>query len=92
MNNEASSSIAGNPPPIDDASRPEADAATNGSSAVVDRKRKLLEPLERKAKFISELMYQLDLTIYAELVFLYYLEYVHLQTALLSLVQIFERF
>jgi len=47
---------------------------SDGSPRAEWMRRRLLAPFRRKSEFVADLMFKLDLLIYAELVFLYYLE------------------
>lgn len=74
MNDEASPTTAPAADTQNDTSSSAAAVGSDGSPRVEWLRKRLLAPFKRKADFVSDLMFKLDLTIYAELVFLYYLE------------------
>jgi hypothetical protein len=72
MSDEASSTTAPGQANPEVATRRSSEARRDNEGLLL--RQRLMPPFRKKAEFISDLMYKLDLAIYAELVFLYYLE------------------
>jgi len=49
--------------------------SSNGESVQSQMRKRLLSQTKRKAEFIHEIMFNLDIVIYAEICVLYYMEY-----------------
>ena len=65
------------PPPADDigTSSAEAAASSNGDSVQGRLRKRFAAQTKRKAEFIHDIMFNLDILVYAEICVLYYLEY-----------------
>jgi hypothetical protein len=76
MSDEASSTTAAAAPVAEHSASTSTEAAVgnDGSPRADWLRKRLLSPLRKKAEFVSDLMFKLDLVIYAELVVMYYLE------------------
>ena len=77
MNDDPTSTLAADLPPNinNETSSAEAEGSSNGDSAKAQIRKRFAAQTKRRAEFIHDLMFNLDILIYAELCVLYYMEY-----------------
>jgi len=76
MNDDSTSTLAADLPPDirNGTSSAEAEESSNGESAKAQIRKRFATQTKRKAEFIHDIMFNLDILIYAELCVLYYME------------------